>query len=53
MQWLDEDGIPPWQDKLTTDELSCLTPDIVVPQFDFKIKSIFTCGSPIGNNIIK
>lgn len=47
MQWSDEDGLPPWQ-HTELDKLSCPTPDLIVPQLDFKVRSLFTCGSPIG-----
>lgn len=47
MQWLDEDGLPPWK-SLELDKLSCPTPDLIVPLLKFKVRSLFTCGSPIG-----
>lgn len=44
MQWSEhEDGLPPWAKGDVSN-----TPDITVPPLGFKIKSIFTCGSPIG-----
>lgn len=51
MQWLDEDGLPPWQ-SLELDKLSCPTPDLIVPQLKFKVRSLFTCGSPIAAGLI-
>jgi hypothetical protein len=43
MQWLaEEDGNPPWVSN------EGQTPDLIVPKLDFKIRYLFTCGSPIG-----
>lgn len=47
MQWLQEDGCPPWKES----DVECQKPDIHVPPLNFKIRSLFTCGSPIGNII--
>ncbi|CEG80935.1 hypothetical protein RMATCC62417_15196 [Rhizopus microsporus] len=48
MQWSEhEDGLPPWAKGDVSN-----TPDITVPPLGFKIKSIFTCGSPIAAGLI-
>jgi hypothetical protein len=47
MQWLAEDGNPPWVLN-KQEEMACQTPDLIVPKLDFKIRYLFTCGSPIG-----
>lgn len=52
MQWLNQDGVPPWKSKITN-EPTCQIPDISVPQLQFKIRYVFTCGSPIGNRRIQ
>ncbi|KAG2235931.1 hypothetical protein INT48_004261 [Thamnidium elegans] len=46
MQWFNQDGLPPWKNKLTSEQ-TCQMPDISVPQLQFKIRYVFTCGSPI------
>ncbi|KAI8884731.1 hypothetical protein K501DRAFT_332419 [Backusella circina FSU 941] len=51
MQWLEEDGLPPW-DVVEEDERTCKTPDIQVPKLDFKITCVFTCGSPIAAGLV-
>jgi hypothetical protein len=52
MQWFEEqDGIPPWQNTVL-EEMCCQTPDLIVPRLEFKIRNIFTCGSPIGKSIV-
>ncbi|KAI8346914.1 DDHD domain-containing protein [Choanephora cucurbitarum] len=51
MQWLQEDGLPPWHDT-GLEEPVCRTPDIKVPLLDFKIRSVFTCGSPIAAGLV-
>ncbi|KAI8389263.1 DDHD domain-containing protein [Blakeslea trispora] len=51
MQWLQEDGLPPWNES-SNKEIICKTPDIQVPLLDFKIRSVFTCGSPIAAGLV-
>lgn len=46
-QWNEDDGRPPWE---SVEEQAYVVkkPDIHVPKLDFKVQSLWTCGSPVG-----
>ncbi|RUS14253.1 hypothetical protein BC937DRAFT_94103 [Endogone sp. FLAS-F59071] len=52
-QWEPEDGVPPWEEELPEEVTETSGPllrrlDVTVPKLPFRVKSLFTCGSPIG-----
>ncbi|KAG0162684.1 hypothetical protein DFQ28_010452 [Apophysomyces sp. BC1034] len=51
MQWFEEDGQPPWEVVEESDYV-CRKPDVCVPRLDFKLRYLFTCGSPIAATLI-
>ncbi|GAB5587875.1 hypothetical protein Unana1_02775 [Umbelopsis nana] len=50
-QWTEEDGRPPWE-SVEEQDFVVKKPDIHVPKLDFKVRFLFTCGSPVAATLV-